>query len=277
VQRFPTGFLESLTKGISVNIYEILTILSTLTTLLVAILIIFVLGRISSENRRALRLYRELNEKAFDLKMKDKAHAAPGLDTRAIDRFITSNERMLEGISAFLDKDFTSARYRDDQLLNILAKLTEVQSKIAADLASLSSVLPLTQGVNMDSALFVSGVSAVLQAIQTWLQFRDSKRASSEFQSRYRTSLADPEIVQQANVLDSIVPAEVMQTMLARARKCWKRYSEVLEGNFLPSEVDDATEAVKQCICRELKRIKDLNGVIPDGDLRKAADKFCHL
>lgn len=45
---------------------------------------------------------------------------------------------------------------------------------------------------------------------------------------------------------------------------CWTGYRQVLGGNYLPTEVDAATDAVQRCVCRELNRIKQLNGNITE-------------
>lgn len=187
----------------------------------------------------------------------------------------TAQEAFLARIQDILKAESSRTQSREEHLLIVLRELSQFQSKIASELSFLSSFKPFILRTIMDPTLFVSGVSAVLQAVQTWIQFRDSKRAAKEFELKYNSSLSDPTIINQANRLITIVPVDVLNQMLSRARKCWEKYNEVLKGQFLPAEVDDATEAVKHCICRELRRIEELNGFIPDGDLRLAAERFC--
>ena len=127
----------------------------------------------------------------------------------------------------------------------------------------------------MDPALLISGVSATLDAIQTWYQVRDSRRAAAAFESRLESAQSDAQIRQQAELLASLVPVEVLHTMTERAHRCWTRYHEVLTGEFLPGEVDEATESVRKCLCRELQRIRKLNGQLPAGVLQRWWDAYC--
>lgn len=127
----------------------------------------------------------------------------------------------------------------------------------------------------MDATTFIAGISATLQAVQTWLQFRDSHRAAAQFEERFSAASTDLSVLHEAERLTSIVPPLVLNTMIERVRRCWERYHEVLLGGFLPAEIDEATEALKQCICRELKRIRELEGHIPDGELRRWWSQYC--
>jgi hypothetical protein len=128
----------------------------------------------------------------------------------------------------------------------------------------------------MDASLFISGLSATIEAVHTWITWRDSRRAAQAVRERYEVALNSPTTLTQAKTLNSIVPQPVLDTMGARARKCWTHYQETLEGHFLPGEIDDATEDVKHCICRELRRIYELNGgVIPEGDLSTWWNSYC--
>lgn len=116
-------------------------------------------------------------------------------------------------------------------------------------------------------ALIVSEISAVLQTAQTWIAYRDSNRAGEVFRSAMRSGASDPFLSQAANQL-SMVPARVLNAMGMRVEVCWTHYEEMLiapPGSFMSHELDDATEAVKRCVCRELKRLKSLNGLLPPG------------
>jgi hypothetical protein len=122
----------------------------------------------------------------------------------------------------------------------------------------------------MDPALFISGVSATMQAIQTWIKYRDYERASDVFDQQYSSGQTDPRIQAQSQILKSIVPKPVLDELTKRAKQCWDRYLEILKNpqKYLPQEIDDATLAVKACVSRELKRISDLNdGALPEGVL----------
>ena len=130
----------------------------------------------------------------------------------------------------------------------------------------------------MAAELFVASISAALQAVQTWLSIRDAKSASSAGRRQYQSALREPRYLTQARALESIVPADILETMSGRVQACWKSYHKVIgsDDEYLPDEIDNATSAVKRCICRELQRIRDLNGGhIPEGDLQDWWRPYC--
>lgn len=117
----------------------------------------------------------------------------------------------------------------------------------------------------------------MFQAIQTWITYRDSQRAARVFSETLKVAPALRATQLQAYQLRSIVPEPVLSTMEGRARKCWERFDNVLNGQYLPDEVDEATASVKACICRELSRIRELNaGVLPAGDLQLWWETYCN-
>ena len=121
-----------------------------------------------------------------------------------------------------------------------------------------TSPLPLSPEV------VIAGISATMQAIQTWIQFRDRKRAVEPLKRIEVT----PAIADEAQRLQSVVPMEVLVKLRERAERCWTKYTSTLDDDsYLPDEIDKATHAVRQCICRELRRIYKLNGSIPPGKL----------
>lgn len=124
-----------------------------------------------------------------------------------------------------------------------------------------SVVLPLSP------ELIISGVSAVMQAVQTWLQLRDRRRASEPLA---RVEEQAPAYQAEGQALQNIVPPDVLHILQQRAQECWLKYKEVLDDErYLPPEIDKATKAVQECICRELRRIKELNGSVPPGVLSR--------
>ena len=112
--------------------------------------------------------------------------------------------------------------------------------------------------------LFFAGISAVASAIQVWQFTRDKVKASLAFDETYTNTLASPESKEAAQQLVDVVPHEIVKDLEGRADKCWTRYRKVLGGDYLPDEIDEATDSVKGCVCRELRRIDELNGFIPD-------------
>lgn len=127
----------------------------------------------------------------------------------------------------------------------------------------------------MDPTLIISGISAVLKAIDTWVKYKDSQRAATDFATRIKQAQGDPNVQHQARTLANIVPPPVLDALGSRVRKCWEHYQDVLNGGYLPGEIDDATRSVKACICRELQRIYDLNGSIPPGELDVWWTQYC--
>ena len=109
-----------------------------------------------------------------------------------------------------------------------------------------------------------SGISAVASAIQVWEFTQDKVKAGLAFDDTYKKTLASPESHEAAKQLVAIIPPDVIKDLEGRADTCWTGYRKVLGGDYLPDEVEKATDSVKGCVCRELRRIDDLNGSIPD-------------
>jgi hypothetical protein len=124
----------------------------------------------------------------------------------------------------------------------------------------------------LSGEIIISGISAAMQAIQTWLQFRDRHRAAEPLDHiEERAS----EFQAEGTQLQQLVPTDILFTLQERAEACWSKYKNVLKDTqYLPDEIDDATEAVKACICRELNRLISVNGSIPPGTLRNCYDQY---
>ncbi|HSS79315.1 MAG TPA: hypothetical protein VLV54_21520 [Thermoanaerobaculia bacterium] len=119
-----------------------------------------------------------------------------------------------------------------------------------------------TIAFELAKALF-AGISAAAAAVQVWYKSRDSKEAAATFDAVHDKVLASPETAAAAEQLVAIIPEEVIEDLETRADNCWTGYRRVLGGDFLPDEIDHATDAVQGCVCRELGRISKLNGSIP--------------
>jgi hypothetical protein len=127
----------------------------------------------------------------------------------------------------------------------------------------------------IDPSTLVAMFSAALQSIQTWYQVRDSRRARNAFDNRLAEARTDPQIQQQGQTLATLIPPDILKSMSDRVWQCWTDYKETLDGGTIP-EVDRAADGIKKCLCRELRRINDLNGNIPDGELRKWWNAYCN-
>ena len=116
----------------------------------------------------------------------------------------------------------------------------------------------MSSAMGVDPSLIVTGISAVLQATQTWIAYRDSRRAAEVFQLEMRKGTRTPGLANAASQLVTLAPPNIVSALGNRVEKCWSRYADMLnapDGSFMPQDIDDATQAVKACVCRELKRL----------------------
>ena len=126
-----------------------------------------------------------------------------------------------------------------------------------------------------DAVTFIAGVSGVLQAVQAWYASRSHAEARSAFDRAFSLARSSPEVAEEASAISRVVPQKVFDDLAERAQRCWTKYEEVLNGDYLPAEVDEATEAVKQCICRELRRLISLGEPLPRGKLAQWWVAYC--
>lgn len=131
------------------------------------------------------------------------------------------------------------------------------------------------------AATLFAGIQAVAAAIDVWQSSRSKRRAADAFDERFQESAQSNQAQQAAEELVHIIPEDVVRDLEKRAETCWTRFRKVLGGDFLPDEVDEATDSVRLCVCRELSRIKKLTGEIPDRwreqwDLYECRRQFIH-
>ena len=120
----------------------------------------------------------------------------------------------------------------------------------------------------MTAELFTATISAGMQAIELWLNLRDRAKASELF-ARIPQIRNTASNIAEANNLTHLVPEEILDQFTNRVNRCFERYKAMLrDENYLPQEIDDGTDAVKSCVCRELRRLHSLNGFIPEGILQ---------
>lgn len=127
----------------------------------------------------------------------------------------------------------------------------------------------------IDPTVLISGVSALLKAIDTWVGYKDSRRAAEAFRREQKVAEKSLQVEVEGRALSDLVPMDVLASMTTRAERCWNHYKEVLDGDYLPGEIDDATNAVKACICRELNRIIQLGQPLPPGKLTEWWQAYC--
>lgn len=126
----------------------------------------------------------------------------------------------------------------------------------------------------MAPELITATISAGMQAIDLWLNLKDRRKAQLAMKQISAIQNTSENIIESQN-LTQLIPTELLQTFSYRVDRCFTNYKDVLDDEqYLPKEIDDATEAVKKCVCRELRRLKKLNGFIPNGLLMKYWDSY---
>jgi type III restriction enzyme len=129
------------------------------------------------------------------------------------------------------------------------------------------------QNTNYMNEFIVALVSASMQAVDLWLSVRDKGKAKQALQ-QVQTIQALP--ATKAEALNLVIISEdLLVTFSERVKRCFDKYKEGLDDeHFLPGEIDDATKAMKRCVCRELKRLHSVNGSVPDGSLKQWWEKY---
>lgn len=112
-------------------------------------------------------------------------------------------------------------------------------------------------------------------------EIHDTSRNASEFidsvaQSSNRIKEKALYIQIEGARIARLIPEDVIRAFVERIERCWERYTNILQddGSYLPSEIDEATDAVIKCICRELQRLFRLNQGIPGGILTDYWEKY---
>ena len=125
----------------------------------------------------------------------------------------------------------------------------------------------------MTNELLVATMSAGMQAIDLWLNFKDRLRAKTALASADAIQ-SQPQNLQAAQQL-LLIPQDLLDTFSSRVQRCFDNYKKVLDDEaYLPGEIDDATNALKRCVCRELSRLNSVNGSIPFGPMRNWWEQY---
>ena len=125
--------------------------------------------------------------------------------------------------------------------------------------------------------LFLAMVSGIMQGVQTWLAVRDRAKARKAQEEAFVRTLQSPETARRAEALLSIIPVATIDLLRRRIKKCYDRFNEMLENDeeYFPQDLSDAAgKALPSCVCRNLKMIIDINGSLPDAELKKAWDTY---
>lgn len=159
-----------------------------------------------------------------------------------------------------------------DNLLLIIDKLDESEEGFIEGEGA--SEIPLTTDIHE----FIRDFNAIKAAVDEWGYSRNERRLKSIL-ARGKNIAINNQLKSEADQLMELVPVTIIESIEGRVRRCWDRYEEILNSDrFLPGEIDEATEAVIKCICRELKRLLRLNGEIPSGIMRRWWNEYsCDL
>lgn len=114
-----------------------------------------------------------------------------------------------------------------------------------------------------------------MAALQVLQRERDYRLAKRTFQENFERNLTAPETLQAASALESVAPPEVIKKLHENAKKCWDHWLESEEQPKLPGQEREADAAVKECVCRQLRRIVDLNGSLPKEWEKQCAQYGC--
>jgi hypothetical protein len=109
--------------------------------------------------------------------------------------------------------------------------------------------------------IVIAGFHAMLTAIDIWAKERDRMKAHREFDRTYPEINTNAELKGHARRLEALAPSYVIDELQRRAERCRTDYYNVPKDDrsYSPREIDDATEAVKRCLCRELRRMLAVN------------------
>lgn len=111
---------------------------------------------------------------------------------------------------------------------------------------------------------FVTGIISVgLQVLEIWKDGRSIKDVQDKVK-QFDEITSSQNILTEGLLLEGLVPNQVLNTLKRRVEICWIDFNEVAENqNLTPRQMDRYTEGLRECICRELKIIRRLNGKLP--------------
>lgn len=125
-------------------------------------------------------------------------------------------------------------------------------------------LLPLLPNPMIESVALFAGINALMAALQVFQRERDYRLAKRTFHENFEKNLTAQETERAANVLDSVAPPAVVKKLYDNAKKCWDHWLESEGEAQMPGEEREVDAAVKSCICRQLRRIIDLTGVLSE-------------
>jgi hypothetical protein len=130
--------------------------------------------------------------------------------------------------------------------------------------------------MGVSTEVVLAGISAVMEAVRVWIAVRDKNRTAETLAASRKRELESPATRKEALALQALVPVRILSAFADRVEQCFRNYEDVLtSGGYLPNEIDDATEAVQRCVCRELRRLRAVNKSLPPGRLEELWEAYC--
>jgi hypothetical protein len=110
--------------------------------------------------------------------------------------------------------------------------------------------------------VWLANVSAVTASAESWFALRDQKQAARAYREALDYARESGITRDEAKFLERVLPPQTTRILIERTDRCIAEYNKIMQSReeYLPNELDDATEAVMKCICRELSRIHRLTG-----------------
>ncbi len=157
----------------------------------------------------------------------------------------------------------------NSELKQTILSLEQQAARSQTIIKTLSLIAQEIHRKNMDPSVIIAAITATMDAIELWRKFRNkegAQKAISQVESLRETE----HIQEEARKLKVLIRPDILETMENRVQTCMDRYKKILESDedYLPEEIDKATDALLSCVCRELKRIQKVNGSLPDGILQ---------
>lgn len=111
---------------------------------------------------------------------------------------------------------------------------------------------------------FITGIISVgFQVLQLWKDTRNVE-AVREKVNQFDEITSSQNVIVEGQLLQQLVPTPVLNTLKGRVDICWTDFQDAVGNhNITPNQLDRYTEGLRECICRELRVIKRLNGNLP--------------
>ena len=116
------------------------------------------------------------------------------------------------------------------------------------------------------SCPFAGSVSAALQAARVWRSLRDREQTIQAHKQATQEAQRDPALRREETAIEDVLSSSVLDAMAERVAKFWSEYhGTLLDPAILPvAELDQATDELILHVFKELDRIRELHGSIPD-------------